>query len=186
MKHIKYCKKCNQDKPLSEYQKCIKNGINIGQAYCRVCRNNMNTWSAKTNPTSNPISNPKSMYVNGKYVSRQHPLYKPGRYKTFEGAAFSALEGYDKSTDGHVYIISNPCWDGWFKVGMAVDPEDRCNSYQTSSPFRDYKLCYNKHFKDRRTAEKTAHKKLRKKSTKYKGEWFKVSINEAIKIIDTI
>jgi hypothetical protein len=95
-------------------------------------------------------------------------------------------ELFDEVEDGYVYIISNPCWDGWFKVGMAVDPEDRCNSYQTSSPFRDYKLCYNKYFKDRRSAEKTAHKKLRKKSIKYKGEWFKVSIKEAIKTIEKL
>ena len=39
MTHIKHCNKCNTDKPLSEYQKHIKNGINIGQSYCRDCRN---------------------------------------------------------------------------------------------------------------------------------------------------
>jgi hypothetical protein len=155
---------------------------------------NWNSSWKKTNRTqcqdcNNPNRtkhNPDRMYVNGKYVPKKHPLYKAGRYKTFEGAAFSALEGYNKSTDGHVYIISNPCWDGWFKVGMAVDPEDRCNSYQTSSPFRDYKLCYNKYFKDRRSAEQTAHKKLKKSSLKYKGEWFKVSIKEAIKTIEKL
>ena len=27
------------------------------------------------------VSNKGRMYVNGKYVSREHPLYKPGRYK---------------------------------------------------------------------------------------------------------
>jgi len=144
------------------------------------------TQCIKCSKNNNTKSNPNRMYVNGKHVPKSHPLYKPGNYKTFEGAAFSALEGYNKSTDGHVYIISNPCWDGWFKVGMAVDPEDRCNSYQTSSPFRDYKLCYNKYFKDRRSAEKTAHKKLKKSSLKYKGEWFKVSIKEAIKTIEKL
>jgi hypothetical protein len=126
------------------------------------------------------------MFVNGKYIPTDHALYKPGNYKTFESAAFSALVGYEKSTEGYVYIISNPCWKGWFKVGMAIDPEDRCNSYQTSSPFRDYKLCYNKHFKDRRTAERLTHKKLKKIATKHKGEWFKVSIKEAIETIEKL
>jgi len=69
---------------------------------------------------------------------------------------------------------------------MAVDATDRCNQYQTSSPFRDYKLCYTKDFKDRRSAEQTAHKRLKKISIKYKGEWFKVSITEATKLIEAI
>ena len=128
---------------------CIKNGINIGQSYCRDCRNSSNTWSAKTNPTANP----QRMYVNGKYVSTSHPLHKPGRFKTFEGAAFSALKGYEKTPEGYVYIIANPSFDGWLKVGMAIDAEDRCNGYQTSSPHRDYKLLYARKFNDRRTAD---------------------------------
>ena len=93
---------------------------------------------------------------------------------------------YNRIKEGHVYIISNPCWDGWIKVGMAVDAEDRCNGYQTSSPFRDYKLCYTKYFKDRRSAEQMAHKELKKISVKYKGEWFKVSIKEATNLIQAI
>ena len=135
---------------------------------------------------SHEKKNNTRMFVNGKYIPKSHPLYKAGRYKTFEGAAFASLEGYEKSTEGHVYIISNPCWDGWIKVGMAVDAEDRCNGYQTSSPFRDYKLCYTKYFKDRRSAEQMAHKKLKKISVKYKGEWFKVSIKEATNLIQAI
>ena len=31
------------------------------------------------------------MYVNGKYIPVSHPLYKPGRYKSFDEAAFSSL-----------------------------------------------------------------------------------------------
>ena len=62
----------------------------------------------------------------------------------------------------------------------------KADNYQTSSPFRDYKLCYTKDFKDRRSAEQTAHKRLKKISIKYKGEWFKVSITEATKLIEAI
>ena len=144
------------------------------------------TQCIKCSKNNNTKSNPNRMYVNGKHVPKSHPLHKPGNYKTFEGAAFASLEGYEKSTKGHVYIISNPCWDGWLKVGMAVDAEDRCNQYQTSSPHRDYKLCYTKYFEDRTIAEQTAHKKLKKLSTKHKGEWFKVSTKEATKLIEAI
>ena len=166
---------------------------------CNICGVELtdNNWSLswrslnrtqciKCSKNNNTKSNPNRMFVNGKHISKEHPLHKPGNYKTFEGAAFASLGGYEKSTEGHVYIISNPCWDGWIKVGMAVDAEDRCNGYQTSSPFRDYKLCYTKYFKDRRSAEQTAHKELKKISTKHKGEWFKVSVNEATNLIKAI
>ena len=78
------------------------------------------------------IHNKKQMYVNGKYVRQDHPLHKPGRYTTFEDAAFSSLEKYNTSKEGQVYIIVNPNFPEWIKVGMAVDAEDRLNNYQTS------------------------------------------------------
>ena len=126
----------------------------------------------------------KRMFVNGKYVSKTHPLHKAGRFKTFEGAAFAALEGYEKTTEGYVYIINNPCWDGWLKIGMAVDAEDRCNSYQTSSPHRDYRLLYARRFKDRRKAEKKTIHKLKKVVKEHNGEWFKTDRNTAQQIIE--
>ena len=134
----------------------------------------------------NKINNKIQMYVNGKYVSRKHPLHKAGNYKTFEGAAFASLEGYANTTEGYVYIINNPCWKGWVKVGMAIDAEDRCKQYQTSSPFRDYKLCYLKHFEDRKIAEQSAHKELKKITDTYNGEWFKTSVKEAKKTIEAL
>ena len=185
MKHIKHCPKCNKDKPLSEYQKRIINEINIGQPYCRACRATYKP-RIESNKRLSPKHNPNRMYVNGKYVPKTHPLYKAGRYKTFEGAAFASLEGYANTTEGYVYIINNPCWDGWVKVGMAIDAEDRCKQYQTSSPFRDYKLCYLKHFEDRKIAEQSAHKELKKITDTYNGEWFQTSVKEAKKTIEAL
>ena len=130
--------------------------------------------------------NKTRMFVNGKYVPKSHPLHKAGRFKTFEGAAFASLEGYANTTEGYVYIINNPCWDGWVKVGMAIDAEDRCKQYQTSSPFRDYKLCYLKHFEDRKIAEQLAHKELKKITDTYNGEWFQTSVKEAKKTIEAL
>ena len=155
---------------------------------------NWNSSWKKTNRTqcqdcNNPNRtkhNPDRMYVNGKYVPKNHPLYKAGRFKTFEGAAFSALSGYEKSSEGYVYVITNPCWKGWVKVGMAIDAEDRCKQYQTSSPFRDYALRFKKYFDDRRSAEQQAHKKIKNICKDNNGEWFKVSISEAKEIIQAI
>ena len=155
---------------------------------------NWNSSWKKTNRTqcqdcNNPNRtkhNPDRMYVNGKYVPKKHPLYKAGRFKTFEGAAFSALKGYETTDEGYVYVITNPCWKGWVKVGMAIDAEDRCKQYQTSSPFRDYALKFKKHFDDRRSAEQQAHKKIKNICKDNNGEWFKVSISEAKQIIQAI
>ena len=69
---------------------------------------------------------------------------------------------------------------------MAIDAEDRLNSYQTSSPFRDYVLDYSKYFSNRRNAEAIAHRNIGKVAQIVKGEWFYVYKKTAIKIIEEI
>ena len=128
----------------------------------------------------------KVMRVNGKYISQSHPLYKAGNYKTFDDAAFSSLKNYESSTEGEVYIITNKAWKGWIKIGMAVDAEDRCKGYQTSSPLRDFKLKFKKYFNDRRVAELRAHTLCGKKADKRKGEWFKLDMKIAKDIINNV
>jgi len=84
---------------------------------------------------------------------------------------------YDDIKHGYVYIISNPAWPGWYKVGMALDANDRCSSYQTSSPLRDYVVRYSKFFEDRRETEKTVHLKLKALDLENTNEWFKGSLS---------
>lgn len=127
-----------------------------------------------------------NMYVNGAYISRSHPLHKPGRYKTFEDAAFSSLAKYPLTKEGQVYVITNKAWKGWVKIGMAIDAKDRCNQYQTSSPYRDYELKHSKYFNNRRKAEVKAHKLCEKKAEDRNGEWFKMKIKDATKLINSI
>lgn len=129
--------------------------------------------------------NNKRMFVNGKYIPTSHPLHKPGRYENFEDAAFSSLKNYAKSKEGQVYIISNPNFKGWVKVGMAVDANDRLNNYQTSSPFRDYKLDYTFDTEDRRASEAAAHNALDSRFPR-NGEWFKCSPRQAWSIIANV
>jgi len=86
-----------------------------------------------------------------------------------------ALGVFNNVTAGYVYIISNPAWKDWKKVGMAIDAYDRCGAFQTSSPFRDYKVEYCKHFENRREAERTIHLILDEEGIERVGEWFKSS-----------
>lgn len=177
MKHIKEnCTICNVELTDDNWSASWKKR-NIKN--CTACSQNNNN-------KSNPRNNPQRMFVNGKYIPKSHPLHKAGNFKTFEDAAFSSLARYTTSTEGEVYIITNPAWKGWIKVGMAIDSEDRCKGYQTSSPLRDFKLKFKKYFDDRRTAEQTAHTLCAKKADKRKGEWFKLDLKIAKDIINNM
>tara|TARA_Y100000401_G_scaffold107267_1_gene101479 strand:- start:68 stop:604 length:537 start_codon:yes stop_codon:yes gene_type:complete len=92
---------------------------------------------------------------------------------------------YEKIKEGQVYIMCNPSFRNWCKVGMAVDAEDRLKQYQTSSPHRDYELvkCYNT--SNRRETETKAHAEL-EKHYKRKGEWFMCTGYNAQKILDAM
>ena len=126
------------------------------------------------------------MFVNGKYISKKHPLFKPGRYKTFSDAAFDGTYKLDNIKEGYVYVITNPAWPDWVKIGMAIDAQDRCNGYQTSSPHRDYELKYDIETGDRRALEQAAHKEARKVASKTKGEWSKLDVETAIEILNNL
>jgi hypothetical protein len=124
------------------------------------------------------------MFVDGKYIPQDHPLWKSGRYKSFNDAAFSSLKNYPKSKVGCVYVIKNPAWPEWVKVGKAVDATDRLKSYQTSDPFRAYELYHSVTKENRHTAEVEAHKALEALSEDRKNEWFKVDLATAVSCIE--
>ena len=159
----------------------------LGQKHTSINPRTGRPYYYKDNPETmkkrNKENNPKSMYVNGKYISRSHPLYKAGRYKSFGDAAFSSLENYATAKEGQVYIIVNPAFPSWCKIGMAVDAEDRLKQYQTSSPYRDYKLIATYDTSDRRKAEKFAHELLEKRHER-RGEWFCIQHPVAASILE--
>ena len=125
------------------------------------------------------------MWVNGKYISKAHPLHKAGTYKGFEEAAFSSLQNFKNSPQGQVYIIVNPAWEGWVKVGMAVDAQDRAGNYQTASPYRDYEIAHIVDTQDRRATEAETHARLGD-LFEQRNEWFKCSVEMAKRIIDGV
>ena len=150
----------------------------VNRKQCKGCND-------RKNDRTNPTHNPKRMYVDGKYISSKHPLYKPGRYKTFSDAAFDGTYKLESIKEGYVYAITNPAWPEWVKIGMAIDADDRCNGYQTSSPFRDYSLEHVMITNNRRKAEAQAHKAAAKIAKEQRGEWFKISVKEAAEILNT-
>ena len=170
---MKTCTNCKQDKPLSEYVKDSWSADGL-EHRCKDC---MHEYLSNKNP--------ERMWVNGKYISKKHPLYKAGRYKTLSDA-WSHIEIDTRTTDGSVYIIHNKSWPNWYKVGKAASAEDRLNGYQTSSPFRDYELLYSVEFDNRHRAESDVHKLLRNvlSEDNCKGEWFKADLDVIKEMID--
>lgn len=70
---------------------------------------------------------------------------------------------------GFVYVISNPAFEGYYKIGMTHDLNGRLNSYQTCDPLRRYKIERSEFVLDRRKAEKKIFNKI---SVDLKnGEW---------------
>lgn len=128
--------------------------------------------------------NARRMYVGGVYIPQTHPLWKAGRYASWE-QPHSHIQ-LNAIKEGYVYLITNPAWDGWVKCGRAVDAVDRCRSYNTSSPYRDYKLTFKVYTNDHHVAEAKAHIELKKAANETRGEWFKVGVTQAKRILKSI
>ena len=179
------CRYCNVEL-VAGYGK----GFNWSPYYAKVnwpiCKPCFSKKYAKRNAKNNPKHNPMRMFVNGKYIPKSHPLHKPGCYKTFDDAAFQGTYKLDSIKEGYVYAITNPAWPEWVKIGMAIDADDRCNGYQTSSPFRDYKIEHVVVTNNRRDAEAEAHKAATKMAKETRGEWFKLDIEQAKTILNNI
>ena len=90
-----------------------------------------------------------------------------------------------KSTVGCVYVIKNPAWPEWVKVGKAVDAQDRLNSYQTSDPFRSYILHHHIEVKDRHITELQVHQELGAVSLERHNEWFRITADDAAVVLNT-
>ena len=136
----------------------------------------------KDNPEAMTRRNKNRMWVNGKYISKSHPLHKPGRYKSLDDAwSHSQIES---TTQGEVYVIVNDAWPEWVKVGKASIAEDRLNGYQTSSPFRDYSIIATLTTADRHDKEKEMHKAFTHFADERRGEWFKIDRVKAINIFN--
>lgn len=172
---MKICATCKVNKEDSEFSYNSLKTLKLNPQ-CRECRHEYHK-----------NTNPNRMYVNGKYIPKNHPLYKPGRYKTLDDA-WSHVDIDERSSDGQVYIIGNKAWEGWYKVGKAVSAIDRLNNYQTSSPYRDYELLYAQQFPNRHSAESEVHKLLRNvlSDSHCENEWFKADFEVIKDMIEVV
>jgi hypothetical protein len=90
-----------------------------------------------------------------------------------------------KFAEGFVYIVENPAYAGWIKVGMTIDYEKRLYSYNVpNDPHRAYSYVRVAWTNDRRTTEKDLLERFEAKSLARKGEWFEVEKSLAISLFD--
>ena len=135
----------------------------------------------KDTKATHDVNNSERMWVGKEYVSKQHPLHKPGRYKNWDDA--HSHKRLDTMDGGEVYAIYNPAWPNWFKIGMAVDAQDRLSSYQTSCPYRSYELLTSVETGNRRKLELKAHELFETEATERRGEWFRLTRTQVTKLM---
>lgn len=130
------------------------------------------------------------VYYKRKYRSVEGYLQQGGKIDKIIGAVHLSAEQiqsisealYGLHSEGYVYAIRNKAWPGWVKIGKAVDANHRLNSYQTSSPMRDYELIHAVYFDDRNQAERDAHTAAERKGER-QGEWFKITEEQALDVL---
>ena len=159
---------------------------------CKPCYNKKynSTQSARRDhlPHRNPTKNKLMLYINGKYISRADPRYKmfkPGRYKISDGLIEAGNVGLDKK-EGYIYVLVNPHFENWVKIGMAENVDKRLSQFNTAYPERDGQMVYTVKVSNMRKAEKKAHTIAGKLAKRTEKEWFTLTVGQAIDILNRV
>ena len=83
------------------------------------------------------------------------------------------------TSPGWLYIIINKSWPGWLKVGTTRNLKTRLQTYQTSSPFRDYEIIYSIKHPQYLQAEQNIKKQMAYFAKRIKNEWYEVDLQVA-------
>jgi predicted GIY-YIG superfamily endonuclease len=84
-----------------------------------------------------------------------------------------------RSKEGFVYIISNKAFPDFYKIGVTNDIKSRLRTYQTSAPYRDFKIEYYIKHPDCYKAEQDIKEMMQHFALEIKNEWFRVNLNIA-------
>jgi len=83
---------------------------------------------------------------------------------------------------GYLYVITNPAWPSFVKIGRSVNITSRIKTYQTGDPYRGYELYYYRYFMDVCQAERTLARLYG--GAKWAGEWYQMHKEDAANLID--
>jgi hypothetical protein len=107
-------------------------------------------------------------------------------YYSFTPFERSMTKNKQLMKSGYIYIITNPAFPEWVKVGKTVDLDRRLGNYQTNDPFQKYSYAYHRVADDRNSAEKILLNELKALGLEQKSEWFKVDLLTVKLLIDRI
>lgn len=85
---------------------------------------------------------------------------------------------------GFLYVIRNPAWPGYCKLGRSTNVSARLRTYQTAAPLRDYVLHHSRYFPDVCRAERTM--KQRYTGVHANGEWYHIHPDDAADLVDAL
>lgn len=77
-----------------------------------------------------------------------------------------------------VYVVSNPAWPNWIKVGSTKSRDQRLASYNFNSPLKDYELIHILDSEHGRRVESDAVLQLQGLYA-HSGEWIRCSVKQA-------
>ena len=87
---------------------------------------------------------------------------------------------------GYLYIIVNESFPGWVKVGTTGNLKKRLQTYQTASPFRNYRLVYSIEHPEYRVAERRILETIEPFAKDIKGEWYKIDLEMCKSRLDEV
>jgi hypothetical protein len=89
--------------------------------------------------------------------------------------------------DGWLYVVSNPKWPDWVKIGITRNLSKRLSSYNTGAPTEDvyFKFDYHRFHDYAREIEREIHTDLIESPLRGDtSEWYRMSLEDAKAIID--
>lgn len=81
---------------------------------------------------------------------------------------------------GYIYIITNPAWENWVKIGITDNLDKRLQTYQTCDPYRAYKIEYFIKIDDYKKIEKLLEETMKPFAKKQLNEWYEIDKKSAI------
>lgn len=86
-----------------------------------------------------------------------------------------------KSNSGFLYIVTNPAFPGYFKIGITSRPKVRLKQYQIYDPHKKYVMKHSKFYEEVRHIEKEILEKF--SLDLHSGEW--ITRRVYLEILDT-
>lgn len=182
-----------------------KKVINLDQERKDVATSNVESWGKSFQSNMEGWHNPRKakrkpqvrkLNDSGEYISykplneRLKPTFKVKTNKQHLEEIRKLIEFSNKMRgkqidipEGFIYIVSNPAWPEWLKVGETVDFENRLKAYQTSGPLNDYNMCLTWWVEDRKIVEIEILEKLKSLGYEIRGEWVKINYSSLLEIL---